>query len=515
MLRALHAVVILAALLVGVSTARAAVPGQFIAKMYTEALGRGPDPSGWQNRVDSFTSSGCSQAKLKEHGHAFYTSAEYEGLGYDNTEKLLTLYRGVLNREPDANGFTYWLNLLNQGNAFSTLVDVFFDSSEFSSLVNRICAGTHPEGYGWSAQPVLTLPTNGSGFTGGTGAQLQSLLNAATPGSTVYLAPRAVVRASEEIVVPSGVTLATTGLPDRSRYARMGRVVRTALFAKALIRLEPGAKLRSVWVTGQRPVVGVSVEAANIFLRSGTGGLVQNCRSDGAAGWSALVLHGSANTGIACNGVTVSGLLTTSYSSPHSNADNVNNATGGWSDGISNACEDATITNNHIVDPTDVGIVLFRASPAQKSRVYENMIVAAGVSAYGAIAVDPLYEVASASFVGMSIENNQFWSSPTTHFDIGIPVGTMGWFFDTGTATVGNGGSVRGNTTAGIRTRMDAGITIDGMTNVTVQANTLVRDAVETSNCPTGDVLAHTNGGHTSGSIQAYSEAVAHSCIGH
>jgi hypothetical protein len=482
--------------------------------MYTEALGRGPDPSGWQRAVNTYTSSGCSQATLKAHGRETYTSAEYQNLGYDNTEKLLTLYRGVLNREPDASGFDYWLGWLNQGNAFSTLVDVFFDSSEFASLVSRICASTHPEGYGWSAQPVLSISTSGSGFTGGTGAQLQSLLNAAAPGTTVYLAPRAVVRASAEIVVPANVTLATTGLPDRSRYARMGRVVRTALFDKPVIRLEPGAKLRSVWVTGQRSVLGSQTDAANILLRSGTGGLVQNSRSDGAAGWTALVLLGYDNTRIACTGVTVSGLLTTSYSSPHSYEDHPERRPEGWSDGISNACEDATITNNHIIDPTDVGIVLFRASPAQKSRVSANMIVAAGVSAYGAIAVDPLYDVASASYVGMSVDNNQFWSSPTTHFDIGIAVGTMGWFSE-GRGTLGSGGSVQGNSTAGIRTRMDAGITIDGMTNVIVQGNSFLREAVELSPCPSGDVLAHTTGGHASGSIQAYSEAKAHGCIGH
>src|SRR5215813_12910985 len=84
----------------------AAVPGQFIGKMYTEALGRAPDPSGWQGFVNYFQQNGCSQPTLRQVGETFFLSPEYANLGYDNVEKVLTAYRAIFSREPDAGGFT-------------------------------------------------------------------------------------------------------------------------------------------------------------------------------------------------------------------------------------------------------------------------------------------------------------------------------------------------------------------------------------------------------------------------
>ena len=38
----------------------AEVPSQFIAKLYSEALGRAPDNGGWQAQTNYFLASGCS-----------------------------------------------------------------------------------------------------------------------------------------------------------------------------------------------------------------------------------------------------------------------------------------------------------------------------------------------------------------------------------------------------------------------------------------------------------------------
>jgi len=74
---------------------------------------------------------------------------------------------------------------------------------------------------------------------------------------------------------------------------------------------------------------------------------------------------------------------------------------------------------------------------------------------------------------------------------------------------------MQNNTTAGIATRMDAGIAIDGMLGATVTGNNLVRAAVEVSACPTLNVGADTLGGHASGTLQSFTQAAFHSCIGH
>lgn len=76
--------------------------------------------------------------------------------------------------------------------------------------------------------------------------------------------------------------------------------------------------------------------------------------------------------GQGCSGqFCFTGNLVTAYSSSHFNQD--------WSDGLSVACEHATVQDNTVIDATDVGIVLFRAYPAvQQSTVADNTILNAG-----------------------------------------------------------------------------------------------------------------------------------------
>lgn len=483
----------------------AAIPGQFIAKLYTESLGRAPDPSGWQYAITQFSIYGCSENNLKSFGMQLYSSSEYSGLSYGPIEKVITAYRGILNREPDSNGGSYYVNLLNSGYSFSVIVNDMFNSSEFKNKVPTICAGGS---YGWGATPVLQqVPSSGSGFSGGSGYNLQTLLNNAAPGTTVYLAQRAVVIVDSQLVIPAGVTLATTGLPSRNNYARMGRIVRNSIFDAPLIKMEPGAKLLSVWVSGQHPIFGFKTNASNVYVRGGTGSAVNNSRLDTSSGWTAVFAHGYLLEKISCNNLIIDGNLITNYSSQH-----IPTPTGRFSDGISNACENATITNNHIIDPTDVGIVLYRAQPAQSSKVNNNIIVSAGLSAYAAISADPLNNDTNIwSFSNMQITSNQFWTSPTTHYDIGLAVGTLAWFDNSG--SIGSGGTFTNNTNGNIVTNMDSAITVDGLINSVVQSNTFTQNNYNISPCPSGGVIADVQGNHASLPLQPWTQGVAHNCI--
>jgi hypothetical protein len=154
------------------------VPGQFIAKQYTEALGRLPDQAGWQGDVAYFQSDGCNATTLANVGRSIYTSSEFAALGYDNHAKVLALYQGAVNREPDKPGFDNYVGQLNSGTPWATVVGTFFGGGEFSALIPKICTGTK-DGSGSSYQfgtlPAMTLPTGASGFTG-SGAELQQRL---------------------------------------------------------------------------------------------------------------------------------------------------------------------------------------------------------------------------------------------------------------------------------------------------------------------------------------------------
>ncbi len=472
-----------------------ATPAQFLAKMYTEALGRAPDQGGWQGWVTWFNGQpSCAAAMLKSAGEAFYLSPEYANLGYDPAAKLLTAYRGILNREPDQAGYTSWLSYLNSGGSWQTVLDGFFNSSEFNALVGQICS---VDPYFFGSMPVMSpgvVPTTGNGFTGGTADQLQTELNNHCPsGSTYYLAQKAVVTLDKALIIHGGCTLTTTGnLSHSNKYALMGRLVRVSNFTDYAVALEPGAVLDGVWVDGQRSFVdyysGYNKEAPNI-IALGTNTTVRNSRSSNSAGWTALRAQRH-NVSLACNGLLIENNLITGYSSNHF---------GEQSDGISVSCENAEVRGNQIVDVTDGGIVLFKAEQGvvQQSIIHDNTIVAAGSSLYwGLVATEDFScnGLDNPIFSGRGFYNNTVWSGPNNHVDLALGVGTRVMLPPTapgpGGCTLqhntGTGATFSGNTTGSLSVRTSEGINVAGMNYPTVQNNSLTVNLVQTvqPGCP-------------------------------
>lgn len=509
--------VMVAAGVVGIAqpAVAAAVPAQFVSKMYTEVLGRLPDTGGWTGYLGHFQSNGCNVNTVRQVARAFYVSTEYTGLQYDNAARVLTLYRGALNREPDQGGQDAATAALNGGRPWSQMVDEVLASTEFSGLAQTICgAGSS---YYFGTQPAPSLPVSGGGFGGGTGGQLQALLNATPAGGTVVLAQKAVVRIDSPLVVPAGVTLTTTGTPATNVYALQGRLVRTAFFNSALVQLHSGAKLRHVWVDGQRGAyTNYVLNAINVQGLGGNGTEVSNSRLSNSAGWSTLQVFG-AFEGLPCASATVTGNVITAYSSEHRPFQ----GRPWWTDGLSIACENATVQHNQIVDATDVGIVLFRSSPQnQRSQVRFNTVLSAGNSAYGAIGLDGLYDQHTThQFNGASMSDNVFWTGPDTHFDIGIAVGTRPWFGNR--LDPGTGATVNNNTTAGLRAIVGTGIAVSGMLNATVQGNNLLLTVQAISNCPHVNLGIDADGYAAGGNFQPGGQSVRFvntsggGCIGH
>lgn len=512
--RLLLAIVICVGFIVPVAITRTAaaasvIPTQFIAKIYTEGLGRLPDQTAWQNEVAYFQSNGCSASTLSHQGEAIYNSSEFSGFNYDNAAKLLTLYRGALNREPDTSGFNFNLNALNNGTTWSAMVTQFFTSSEFNNLVASICT---TGSYNFGTGAAIAIGASGSGFTGGTEAQLQSLLNSTKSGGTVYLAQKAVVTidttspSATSLVIPAGVTLATTGLPSTGKYALMGRLVRVSSFKGVpMVKLKSGAKLLNVWVDGQRGVpTGYDSNTINIEVEGGSGTTVSNIRDSNTAGWTNFHALGS-KEGAPCASNTITGNVVTAYSSSHYNQE--------WSDGLSIACENAIVENNSVVDATDVGIVVFRASPAvQKSTVRDNTVLSAGNPAFGGLVADGLTGInPNPDFTGTSIDHNTLWSGQNTWFVIGISDGTRAWF---GTSSnTGTGASFTYNSTGTLTAYVNTGIAVSGMLNTTVQNNTLNIVISPHGHCPEDAVAASVSAGYASGSIQAYTDVLVSACL--
>jgi hypothetical protein len=203
-----------------------------------------------------------------------------------------------------------------------------------------------------------------------------------------------------------------------------------------------------------------------------------------------------------CTSTTITGNLVTAYSSSHTNQD--------WSDGLSVACENATVTGNTVIDATDVGIVLFRAYPAaQKSTVSGNTILNAGNPAFGGIVADPLSSspTSNPSFAGSSINHNTLWTGPGAYYGIGLSAGSAAWFASPNIAT---GASFTGNTLTADATE---GIAVSGMLNATVTGNTLNVTLGQYGNRPQAQIAVDPQYG--SGTIQSpVTSTDVRNCIG-
>ncbi|MEM7535405.1 MAG: DUF4214 domain-containing protein [Chloroflexota bacterium] len=484
------------------------VPGQFIAKMYTEALGRAPDSGGWQSNSNYFAANGCSSSTLRFIGKNIYKSTEFNNLynasgAMGKDAKVLALYRGVLNREPDAGGFGYWRNQIDVI-GWNSVVDSLFASTEFNNLVSSICSGNP---YYWGTSSVITIP----GKTSMTGSALQNLLWAKffSGGGEVLLSPMTVVRVTDKIIIPTGVTLKTTGNLTHNQYALMARLVRESGFSKVMVEMRQDSKLKGIWVDGRDSVYPHSLGDTQANVLTERGGIeIQNNRISDATGGTHLVLYGSHENRPCASGVLVKQNLITGYANSHYG--------NGWADGITIKCENSTVEYNDVVDATDVGIIVFWAYPAtQQSKVKHNVVINAGNSGYGSYGIDTWRDASiQPSFAGTQINNNSLWTSPTAHSDIALIVGTKAWH---GNATnKGTGAQVSNNTSEGQILRTTTAIMVSGMLNATVQGNNF--PAIQLGNyaaCPMHNVVASVGAGWASGSIQSYTDVDVNTCIGH
>src|SRR5262249_4865596 len=158
-------------------------------------------------------------------GTFFLTSPEFEGRGYNNSERVFVAYRAILSREPDQGGFDGWLGCLNSGACtWADLVNGFYDSGEFSDLAPQICIGVNYQNAMGGNTPIPI---------GGQRSQA-TLQNQLWSGGVVCLDPQEVVYLTSTLMIPSNASLVTCAAADRFQTARFGRLVRDSQFSGAL-----------------------------------------------------------------------------------------------------------------------------------------------------------------------------------------------------------------------------------------------------------------------------------------
>jgi Domain of unknown function (DUF4214) len=498
------------------------VPAQFIAKQYTEGLGRAPSQPEWNLATSYFQFKGCSASTLRSVGQQIYTSTEFTTDYNDNAARVLALYRGALNRNPDQGSLNTYVGQLNNGTNWATVVKAVFRSSEFDNLVSSMCNASAPN-YHFGAQAAPALPTSGPGYTGNESG-LQAALNNAKSGSTIYLAQKALIAITTPLTIPSGVRLATVRAPKPTQYALMGHLARAVTYQGPVVDIAGGGALTNVWVDGQRNVLGYYKQGGgisdntNIATLGGTGTLVSDNKLSDPQGGTDFYAAGKGD-GYACAKQTVTGNLVTAYSANHGYYDN--------SDGFTMRCENLDIERNAIVDVTDIGIVLFATNgTTQASTISNNTIISAGNSINGPISADP---TTGGNTPGSILDysrtifsTNTFWTGPYTSFDFGIVAGAREWF-PSSVDTNGMGARFVNNTTGLLSARVRAGIAVAGMLNVSITNDRshplsfiliTLPSGQPAANCPGARVIAEVAEGNASGIIPSpYYDANFDRCI--
>jgi|GEM_PF-889077 len=508
------------------------VPYQFVAKTYTELLGRAPTPAEWSAAVGYFRSAGCSTGTLRQFGDRVVGSkayrSDYPPGPAEAGAVVLTLYRFVLNREPDPTGYVENRDLLAARAAtVRQEADDLFATAEFADLTEpAICSQSNPNYYfgqpgNWTGFPAIQTPALGSPGPDTTEAALQEQLDlrALAGGGQVVLPARQVVGLTTTLVVPGNVTLTTAGDPDPDRYAEMARLVRVDGFGPTpgasgdeLVELQPRAKLEHVWVDGQRHAPDPNTFTVfNIRILGGAGTTVQDDRIGSPYGASNLE-DDSTDSNVpgatACSANVISDNLVDGYGSTHEvipgSLDHPE------SDGFGVYCPDATVSHNDLVDISDTAVALFDGSSflattqPQRSRVADNTVVSAGNSYSFGVATDPSYSlhqgttpggdppgVTTRSFAGTVITGNQFWTGDRTHINVVLSAGTHDLLGSTvhqncllpnqtDVATCGGGRNTLGatwtdNATGGQLLEAEIGIYVGGSSATTFRDNDLSR----------------------------------------
>ena len=106
----------------------------FVARLYTQALGRNYDIAGlndWCNRIADGT---WSEKEVATKG--FFESSEFLAQNLNNEEYIKVLYRTFLGREYDEQGLADWVGQLNSGRKNrAEVIAGFADSAEFAQII--------------------------------------------------------------------------------------------------------------------------------------------------------------------------------------------------------------------------------------------------------------------------------------------------------------------------------------------------------------------------------------------
>ncbi|MCQ2533817.1 MAG: DUF4214 domain-containing protein [Clostridia bacterium] len=108
--------------------------GDFVNRCYMVALCRDADTEGYKYWVNNLNNGAVCGAQV---GYGFIFSSEYIGKNRSNEDFVKDLYSMYFDREPDVDGYHYWMNMLEDGVSRETVFAGFANSLEFYNLCTK------------------------------------------------------------------------------------------------------------------------------------------------------------------------------------------------------------------------------------------------------------------------------------------------------------------------------------------------------------------------------------------
>ena len=109
--------------------------GSYMAGLYKNFLGRDPETKGYVDNMQMITRGQINVAGMVK---GFYYSPEYKSKAKPNNDQFVrSLYRGILGRDADAQGYYHYLYALANGANRDLIVNEFLNSQEFKNTVMR------------------------------------------------------------------------------------------------------------------------------------------------------------------------------------------------------------------------------------------------------------------------------------------------------------------------------------------------------------------------------------------
>lgn len=109
----------------------------FVARIYTEALSRVYDVDGLNYWSGVVLAASDRKNRMRTVALNFFKSSEFKNKQYGTEDTLRYVYKVFLNREADADGLNYWVNLMNQGTTLESIMTGFSNSQEFTNLMAK------------------------------------------------------------------------------------------------------------------------------------------------------------------------------------------------------------------------------------------------------------------------------------------------------------------------------------------------------------------------------------------